>query len=256
MSPAPGAGPWDGYPLLCHESDPGMGTMIKDDFTNISDTTTTSTWQLVKGTGGTVAISTTLVNGWIQIPTAASSNDYQSFFTQHAYFAPSTLNDAAFEVCLNVTEASTNASSWWCGFNSATTTGGLTAATGAPLTSYSGVIFWKPTGALAVNSQCSNATTRTPSGAGTAITTAVSGTTLILGATLNHNDGVNVLVTPYVSKVVSNVRTPVVQGPSQNLALASLANMYFGFGIVAGSGGTAETFTADYAIATCGRYYQ
>jgi hypothetical protein len=255
MSPANGAGPWDGYPLLAQECDPGTGTSVFDDFTNVPVTTAlTGNWKYIKGTGGTVILSTTLSNGWINLPTAASANDYISLFSQQAFFAPSVLNDAAFEVMLNVTEASTNASAWWCGLTSVTTTGGLVAATGAPPASYSGAIFWKPPGALAVNFQTSNATVRSPT-ATTAITTAVSGTTLILGATINHNNGVTCLVTPYVSTVVANVRTPVVQGPTQNLVLASLANMLFGFGIVSGAT-LAETLTVDYALATCGRYYQ
>jgi hypothetical protein len=254
MSPARGASPWGGFPLIAHDCDPGTSTKILDDFSNISTVTSTGTWQIVKGTGAAISLSTTLSNGWVKIPTAASANDYQSLFSQQAFFAPSVLNDAAFEVMLNVTEASTNASAWWCGLTSVTTTGGLVAATGAPPASYSGVIFWKPPGALAVNFQTSNATVRSPTST-TAITTAVSGTTLILGATINHNNGVTCQVVPYVSTVVANVRTPVVQGPAQTLVLASLANMFFGFGIVSGAS-LAETITLDYAMAVCGRYYQ
>jgi hypothetical protein len=40
-----------------------------------------------------------------------------------------------------------------------------------------------------------------------------------------------------------------------NLTIASLASMYFGFGVRAGSG-SAETLMVDYAQCSQGRYYQ
>jgi hypothetical protein len=254
QSPATGASPWSFFPEIAVDSDIGTGFHISDDFTSISTGASGSgTWQIVKGTGASITLSSTIGGGWANIPTAASASDYQSLATQNAYWDVNSLQDCAFEVMLNVTEAATNASSWWCGFTSVITSGFLSSA-GAPPASYSGAVFWKPTGALAVNFQTSNATVRNPS-ATTAIATAVSGKTLILGAYWSHNNGTTALVTPYVSTVVSNVRTPVVQGPTQNLVLASLANMFFGFGIQAGSGGTAETLTVDFARAGAGRYY-
>ena len=54
---------------------------------------------------------------------------------------------------------------------------------------------------------------------------------------INTNDGVTAIVTWYVSTVASNLRSYVASG-TLNLTLASLAKMYFGFGIAAGSGST------------------
>ena len=88
-----------------------------------------------------------------------------------------------------------------------------------------------------------------------ALATAVSGTTLIVGMYLNHNDNTTAIVTPYVCTVASNVRTLVTVGPAMNLVLASLANMYFSFGVRAGSG-SAETLLVNYAQAAQGRFYQ
>ena len=61
-------------------------------------------------------------------------------------------------------------------------------------------------------------------------------------------DGV---VTWYVSTVTSNVRTLVATG-TLNLTFASLADMYFGFGINAASA-SAETLTLDYVQCVQGR---
>ena len=51
MSPPTGSNPWCQFPLQSID-DAGTGHQIKDDFISVSDTTTTSTWQIVKGTGG------------------------------------------------------------------------------------------------------------------------------------------------------------------------------------------------------------
>ena len=252
MSPATGSNPWAQFPLQSVD-DAGTGHQIKDDFISVSDVTTTSTWQIVKGTGAAVTLSSTKACGWINIPTAASASDYQCFFTQEPiFFLPPVAGSlAAWEVYFNVTEAATNASSWFAGFTSTTSAGFLTSS-GLPPSSYSGAVIYKTTGALAVNAQTSNSTTQHTSAS--AITTAVSATSLILGMSLNTNDGVTAIATWYVSTVASNLRSFVAFG-TLNLTLASLAKMYFGFGIQAGSGGTAETLTADYVQAAQGRYY-
>ena len=252
MSPTVNTNPWSQFPLQAID-DAGTGHQIKDDFISVSDVTTTSTWQIVKGTGAAVTLSATKACGWINIPTAASANDYQCFFTQEpTFFAPPVAGYLlGWEAYVNVTEGATNASSWFAGFTSTTTTGFLTTS-GVPPTTYSGAVIYKTTGGLAVNAQTSNATTQHTSAS--AITTAVSATSLIVGMSINTNDGVTAIVTWYVSTVASNLRSYVASG-TLNLTLASLSKMYFGFGIQAGSGGTAETLTADYVQAAQGRYY-
>lgn len=189
--------------------------------------------------------------GWINIPTAASSNDYIALSTQQPIFALKKGVPLAFECCVNVTEGNTNTASWWCGFTSVLTTGFIS-NTGAPPSSYSGAVFYKTEGALALNFQTSNSTTQVTSAA--AVATVVSAQTYILSAFLDPNDGVTGVVTYIVLTVVSNVRSFVASG-TLSLTLASLANMYFAFGIKTASGG-AETLTLDWAQALGVRYYQ
>lgn len=251
MSPPLGTSPWQAFPLQAVE-DPGTGFTVYDDFVANLTQATNGLWLVTKGTGGSITLSSTLAGGWISIPTAASASDYQVLSTQQKSFTLQSNLDAAFEVMLQLTEAATNASSWYAGFTSTVTTGFLQNS-GAPASSFSGVVIWKATGAMAVKCMTSNGSTQSSSGT---LATAVSGTTLIVGATINHNDNVTALVTPYICTVASNVRTLVGVGPTQNLTLASLANMYFSFGVRAGSGGSAETLLVDYAQAAIGRYYQ
>ena len=204
---------------------------------------TNGLWLVTKGTGGSIALNSSapLEGGWISIPTAASNNDYQVLSTQQKVFNLHSGLDMAFEAMIQVTEANTNTSSWYVGFTSTVTTGFLQNS-GAPATSYSGAAIWKATGAMAVRCQTSNGSTQSSS---STLATAVSGTTLIVGATINHNDNTTALVTPYICTVASHARTLVAAGPSQNLTIASLASMYFSFGVRTGSG-NAETLQVDY----------
>lgn len=251
MSAPRGTSPWEAFPMQTIE-DPGTGLAIYDDFFANNTTKTTDLWQVIKGTGGALALSSTLSGGWIQIPTAASSNDYQCFFTQEPSFqiVPTAGFLACWEAYVNVTEANTNKCSWFAGFTSTTTTGFLTNS-GVPPTSYSGAVIYKTEGGLTVNAQTSNGSTQHTA---STITSEVSGTSLIVGMAINSNDGVTAIVTWYVSTVASNARTFIANG-TLNLTIASLANMYFGFGVRAASG-SAETLTLDYVQAAMGRYYQ
>jgi hypothetical protein len=251
MSPARGTTPWAQFPLQAIE-DPGTGMEIYDDFIDNNTTKTTDVWQLIKGTGGSLTLSSTKACGWINIPTAASTNDYQCFATQEPVFIIPASGGftLAWEAYVNVTEANINKASWFCGFTSVTTTGFLS-NTGVPPASYSGAVIYKTQGGLTLNAQTSNGTTQNTA---STITTVVSGTSYIIGMAINSNDGVTAVVTYYVSSVSSNVRTLVTSG-TLNLTIASLAVMYFMFGIRAASG-SAETLTVDYVQAAQGRYYQ
>ena len=257
MSPQAGTSPFQAFPMLALASGPGSGIFVYDDFITLQNVATTGLWLATKGTGGSVALSADsnlTSDGWLKFPTAGSGSDYIMYSTQKPVFAgPQAVGlDMAFEACVQLTEASTNAASWYAGFTSVVTSGWIQTS-GVPNANYSGVMFWKATGGLLLKCQTSNATTQSSSGT---LATVVSGTTYIIGATINHNDGVTALVTPYVCKVASNVRTLVGVGPVQNLTIASLANMYFGFGVMCGSGGTAETLYVDYVAAAQGKFYQ
>lgn len=255
MSPAAGITPWGNFPLLAIDCDPGTGFQVSDDFFALNSAATNGLWLPTKGTGGTLALSSTAgttSGGWCQIPTAASANDYQILSTQQPVFTLQNNMDMCFEASVNVTEAATNAASWFAGFTSTITTGFLQNS-GAPAANFSGVVLWKATGALLVKCMTSNATTQSSSAT---LATAVSATTLIVGAYINHNDNVTAIVTPYIGTVAANVRTLVGIGASQNLTMASLVNMYFAYGVRAGAGGTAETIKLDYVRAAQGRFYQ
>ena len=241
-----GTSPWERLSSNL-TGDPGNMVVTYDDFKNHNTTTTSDTWQAVKGTGGAITVNAT-ANGYVSIPTAASANDYQSFFDQAATVKFANYYPAVFEAYVNVTEANTNKSSWWVGFNSSTTTGGMS-ATGGLLTSFSGAGFLKNTGAMTLTAFTSNGSTQktqiipTVTGGSTNYTV-VSGQSYVVGMYLDPNDGTTGIVTWYVSTIISGVWTFIATG-TLNLTLASLANMYNGFGIYAGSS-SAETLTIDY----------
>lgn len=243
ISPPLGSSPWEQFYNLAQASDPGSIFAFDDDFTSLS-TGANTRWQVVKGTGGTIALVTSGLGGQIQVPTAASSNDYQALFSQQPIFLLAANKPIVFEFNINVTEAATNKASWFCGLTDTPTTGFL-ANTGLPPSSYSGAVFYKTKNAMTVNFQTSNSSTQNTI---STLFTATTGVTYVLGAILNPNDGVTGQVTPFVSTIVSGVRTLVGIGAAQNLTLASLGKMYLGFGLYAGSG-SAETITADYAFA-------
>jgi hypothetical protein len=255
MSPPFGTSPWHQFPTQDIGEEPGTGFMVYDDFVSLNNVASTGLWLVTKGTGGTVALSSTSGTqscGWIQTPTAASASDYIMHTTQQPVFTMQSNMDMAFELSVNVTEAATNASSWYGGFTSSKTSGWIQTS-GVPPTTYSGVMFWKATGGLLLKCQSSNGTTQNSSAT---LATVVSAQTYTFGAYINHNDNVTAIVTPYVRTVTANVTTSVAVGPTINWTIASLSNMYFGFGIMCGSGGTAETLKLDYVQAAQGRFYQ
>ena len=111
-------------------------------------------------------------------------------------------------------------------------------------------MFYKGTGGLLLKAQASNGTTQTSAlgATGTStLATVVSGQSYILGALLDPNDGTTGIITFWVNTVSGSplTRSLVYKG-TVNLTLASLANMYLCFGVMCGSGGTAETLLIDY----------
>jgi hypothetical protein len=253
LSPAVGASPFETLFTQSYD-DPGSGFLVSDHFYQLQNQATNGLWLVTKGTGGSIALSSNAGQtscGWIKIPTAASASDYVTFSTQQPIFTLQANIPLAFEVSFNLTEAATNAASWYAGFTSTVTSGFL--SSGVPASSYSGAVVYKTTGALAIKAQTANATTKVTS---TTLASEVSGTTLIIGGAINPNDNTTALFTPYISTVAANLRTLVAVGATMNLTIASLSNMYFAFGIAAGAGGSAETMYVDYAQAAQGMYYQ
>lgn len=237
--------PWERFSQTLVNS-PMNSTYLYDDFECNNTTKTTDIWQVVKGTGANLTLAgpgSVNTNGWMSIPTAASSNDYQTLFTNTAQYVLSTTCPLLFEVYINLTEANTNKASWFAGFSSITTTGFLQ-NTGAPPASYSGAVFWKATGGLNIKFQTSNGSTQNSTGV---LATEVSGQSYVLGCFIDPADGVTAIANYYLATVVgSPLAVQVLATGQQNLAFASIAAMYFGFGIRAGSG-SAETLMIDYA---------
>lgn len=220
---------------------PSAGFFFADEFVNLNTVASTGLWQTVKGTGGTIALASS-VGGIINLPTAASSNDYISLASQKALFQFSAGVPIAFEFAVNLTEANTNTASWFCGLTSVTTAGFIQNS-GAPATSYSGCVFWKATGAMSLSFQTSNGSTQTTI---TNPITAVSGQTYYLGAFLDPNDGTTGKVTYFISTASGSPKVrSLVQTGTVNLALGSLAAMNVMLGVNTGST-NAETLTCDY----------
>ena len=250
LSPPRGTSPWERFPMQAIE-DPGAGFCIYDDFFVNNSTKTSDQWQVVKGTGGSLALANK-IGGWLNMPTAAAAaNDYQCFFTQQPIFGVVANGFMAFEACVNVTEAATNKASWFVGLTSTTTTGFLQ-NTGVPASSYSGAVLYKTQGTLNLNAQTSNGSTQTTTAS--PITTVTSGTSYIVGGTVDANDNTTAIFTYYVSTIASNVRSLVASG-TLNLTIASLSAMYFGFGVRTATT-SAETLTLDWAQCAMGRYNQ
>jgi hypothetical protein len=252
LSPPRSTSPWEYFPMQALE-DPGSGFSIYDDFVCNNTTKTTDTWQVVKGTGGALALRSTAPSlcGWLNIPTAAAAaNDYQCFFTQQPIFNLVSGGLLAFEAALQLTEAATNKASWFAGFTSVTTTGFLQ-NTGVPPTSYSGAVVYKTQNTLNINAQTSNGSTQNTTSNPAA---AVSGQTFIVGGVLNSNDNTTGIFTYFISTVTGNSRSLLATG-TLNLTLASLANMYFGFGVRTATT-SAETLSLDWVQAAMGRYNQ
>lgn len=242
ISPPLNTTPWEQFSgLVTH--DPGAVYVLKDDFDTLDTQATNGAWLSTLGTGGALALATQAC-GVLNVPTAASASDYLLLSPHKPTFKFAAGQPIAFEAYLNLTEAATNAASWFFGLTSVITAGWITTA-GAPAASYSGAMFWKATGGLALSFQTSNATTRNTIAANV---TVVSGQSYILGCVLDPNDGVTGIVTYYISTVIAGVRSLLATG-TENLTLASLANMYLAFGVMCGSGGTAETLSVDYVQA-------
>lgn len=222
---------------------PVLLNLLYDDCVCNNTSKTTDLWQVIKGTGGSIALGGpggTNKNGWISIPTAASANDYQAFFTQGAQYALAAGSPIVMEAYLNVTEAATNKASWWIGFTDTTTTGFISNA-GAPPASFSGFVVYKTLNAMTLSVMTSNAAAQTTAAA---VATAVSAQSLIIGVYADPNDGVTGKVTYWISSVSGGVISLLATG-TLNLALAALNPMYLGFGIKAGSA-AAETLMMDY----------
>ena len=122
LSPPLGSSPWEHYSGLALQ-DPGTGYVLRDDFDVLDTQATNGQWLSIKGTGGSISLATQPC-GVLSVPTAASASDYLALSTQKADFKFAAGLPIAFEAYVNVTEATTNESSWFVGLTSYPTTAG------------------------------------------------------------------------------------------------------------------------------------
>jgi hypothetical protein len=195
---------------------------------------------VTKGTGGTVAVANsagTAAGGWLNVPTAASANDYQSIASQVKIFEFLAGKPLAAEARVLVTESGSNTSSWYFGLTDTLTTGFLTNA-GAPPSSFIGAVIYKPTGSTDLKLVVSNGSTQTI----TKIGTFTSGTSLLLSILFNPNDGVTGFIKPEINSQADLNLVPIQPTP---IAFSGVAPMYLSAGIKA-VGSAAETISLDY----------
>ncbi len=204
---------------------------------------------LTKGTGGTVikATGTTvpatptyggIAGGWLNVPTAASTNDYQSISVVSKMVEFLAGLPVTVEARLMVTEAASNSSSWYFGVTDTLTTG-LLSTVGVPASSFKGAVVYKSEGSANINFMVSNGSTQsTP----IVIGTFVSGKPLLVTIVFDPGSGTTGYCTPQLNSQSDNALTPIRR---QAFLLAGMAPMYLSAGIVA-STSAAETLQLDY----------
>lgn len=202
------------------------------------------TWQVVKGTGGTLAVQAAGIGGVLDVPTAAAAaNDYQLLATNGKFFKPAQNKPMAFEARYTVTEANTNNANYAMGFSSITTTGWMTNSNGGPPATWDGFCWYKTGGALGLGFRASVGSTNVdlPN-----LITTVSGTTYRLGFNVDLGDATYAVVTP------TNNGVPIMNGAvpySIRIAYASMGTMFVIAGMKCGST-SAETLSLDYIWAS------
>lgn len=211
-----------------------------DDFTDFNSVATTGKWQITKGTGGTIALQD-LPGGRLNVPTAASANDYVLLSSQKKIAQLKAGKPLWFEAQVNLTQANTNQANIVFGLSSILTTGFLVTGNGGLPTTWDGVVFWMVGGQTTPQWQFSSSRSTTVTTQAT-FTPFTSGADTRLGFHVDPADGVNAIVTPYF-----NDQPMVVSGANytQKISLASSPVLYPIIGVLAGSS-SAETLQIDY----------
>lgn len=175
--------------------------------------------------------------GVFNLVTAAADNDYQAMRSVSKTYVFASGKRLWLDCKFRLSEATTNESTWWIGFNDTTTTGGFQANTSGPLASYTGALVYKtPETALTVNAQVSAAAVQSTA---SAIATSVSNT---YSRAQLYWDGVSAITAHYYNG------TSWVQ---QSFPFtAGTTAMYLMWGVKAGPTAAAETLQVDY-IRTC-----
>lgn len=230
---------------------------VFDHFTNLNTAATTGLWLSTNdGATGTLAISSTLAGGWINVPSAGADNDYQLLSTQQpilkiaAASGAQTGTSISYQARFKLTEANTSAANFVFGLSSILTTGILAADGGGVPASFSGALIYKKDGGTDILAATSNGSTQTKD---KVLAPFTSGSTYTVAVDFNVFDSTTCQVKFWVKDETAGVLyQPETLGKGigvHQVALASLAAMYPVFGVKAGSA-SAETLSVDYVFAS------
>lgn len=230
--------------------------VVFDHFTKLDAAATNGQWLSTNdGATGTLAISSTLPGGWINIPSAGADNDYQLLSTQQPILKMAAASGAQtgtsinFQARFKLTEAATNAANFVLGLSSVLTAGFLQADGGGVPSNFSGAVIYKKDGGASLLAATSNGTAQTKDATLCAFT---SGSTYTVAIDVNVNDSVTCIVRFWVKDETAGVLyQPEQLGKGvgvHQVPFASLAAMYPVIGVKAGSS-SAETLSVDYVYA-------
>lgn len=228
---------------------------VFDHFVKLDTAATNGQWSATKGTGGTLALNNSLAGGWINVPTAATDNDYQLLSTPQPTFkvVPAAGIEegisVSFEARFKLTEANTDDANFVFGFSSVLTTGFVANDGGGVPSNFSGAVIYKKDGGASLLAASSNGTAQTKD---KTLCPFVSGNTYTVAVTIDVFDSVTCRVLFWVKDEANGrLYNPDELGKNVGvhfLPLASLASMYPIFGVKAG-GANAETLSVDYVYA-------
>jgi hypothetical protein len=207
---------------------------LADDFANLD----VVKWAAV--TDGSTGTNTAngVAGGEVSVVTAAQANDYHIMKSTAQPFLVAAKKPLWFATRFTYLEANTSASGLVLGVSSVATGVIIVDTTFALAASFSGALFYKLAGSLALAFGTSNGSTQTKN---TGIVTMVSGQVYQAGFHWDSGDGTTSYVTPWVYDETASIR---YVGVTHKVLLASLAQMNLLYGVK--SGGAAETIKLDY----------
>ncbi len=221
--------------------DPNRTLEVFDDFTFLD----TGHWTAVNDGGtGTAAISATPgPGGWLDLPTAASDNDYHVLPTGKVFsFAAG--KPLWLEARITCTEANTDDVNLFVGLSDVTDGALLTDNGGGPPTSYTGAGLFKVDGGTVWQAEVSNTTTQVTN---TSFCPFTSGRTYRVGLHFDPRDGTTGRIYPWIYDETAG-HLYATSYTSQDLSLPitdAKTAMAAVIGVKAGAG-NAETVSIDY----------
>lgn len=204
------------------------------------------------GTGNTVGIVAATAGGILSIATDTTANHEAYVASTIANFQLLAGRNWFVEFFVQYTEANTNAAAVAVGLSSVTT-GILVNTTGAPNSSFTGALIYKPEGVTTWSSVVSNGSTQTITAGqqSSQPTGAVYQSLRIEGRDV---DGSNFEVTFFVNEVALLDNTAYHRPIKSRVAIASASAMKLLMYVKGTAGTNAETLLVDYAFGVQRRY--